>query len=63
MQSPSKKSGRTNGSPPGVDRSIIERGAEMLGMDLTELITETIMGMRTAAAELDLAGTAQPEAG
>ncbi|MFP4037416.1 MAG: HDIG domain-containing metalloprotein [Desulfobacteraceae bacterium] len=40
----------------GVDRSIIERGAEMLGVDLTELITDTIMGMREAAAELGLKG-------
>ncbi|MFP3928836.1 MAG: HDIG domain-containing metalloprotein [Desulfobacteraceae bacterium] len=40
----------------GVDRSIIERGAEMLGVDLTELITDTIMGMREAAGELGLKG-------
>ncbi len=40
----------------GVDRGIIEKGAEMLGMELTELITMTIEGMRKAAAELDLAG-------
>ena len=38
----------------GVDRSIIERGAEMLGMDLTELITDTIMGMREVAEEIGL---------
>jgi predicted hydrolase (HD superfamily) len=40
----------------GVDRSVIERGAEMLGMELTELITETIEGMREAAEEIGLAG-------
>ncbi|NIR17357.1 MAG: hydrolase, partial [Desulfobacterales bacterium] len=33
----------------GVDRSIIEKGAEMLGVDLTELISDTIMGMREVA--------------
>jgi len=41
----------------GVDRSIIEKGANMLGMDLSELITETIMGMRTVARELGLEGS------
>jgi putative nucleotidyltransferase with HDIG domain len=38
----------------GVDRAIIEKGAEMLGVDLTELITDTIMGMREVAEEIDL---------
>ena len=41
----------------GVDRSVIEKGAEMLGMDLTELITDTILGMREAAENLGLKGT------
>ncbi len=40
----------------GVDRSVIEKGAEMLGVDLTELITDTIMGMREVAAEIGLDG-------
>lgn len=40
----------------GVDRSVIEKGAEMLGMDLTELITDTILGMREAAENLGLKG-------
>jgi putative nucleotidyltransferase with HDIG domain len=40
----------------GVDRSIIEKGAQMLGMDLTELITDTILGMREVAEEIDLKG-------
>jgi len=31
----------------GVDRSIIEKGAQMLGMDLGEMITDTIVGMRS----------------
>jgi putative nucleotidyltransferase with HDIG domain len=42
----------------GVNRSIIEKGAVMLGMDLTDLITETIRGMRTAAGEIGLKGSA-----
>ncbi|MFO7553583.1 MAG: HD domain-containing protein [Desulfobacterales bacterium] len=40
----------------GVDRTIIEKGAEMLGMELTELITDTIMGMRDVAEEIGLKG-------
>ena len=43
----------------GVDRSIIEKGVQMLGVDLTELITDTIMGMREVAEEIGLKGTVQ----
>ncbi len=42
----------------GVDRSIIERGADMLGVDLGQLITDTIMGMREAAEAIGLKGEA-----
>jgi len=40
----------------GVDRSIIEKGASMLGMDLTALIAETILGMREVAEDIGLKG-------
>jgi predicted hydrolase (HD superfamily) len=40
----------------GVDRSLIEQGAERLGMPLEELIAETIAGMREVAAAIDLEG-------
>lgn len=40
----------------GVDRSIIEKGAAMLGVSLDELITDCIMGMRTVADEIGLKG-------
>jgi len=40
----------------GVNRSVIEKGAEMLGVELTELITDTIMGMREVAEEIGLKG-------
>jgi len=40
----------------GVDRAIIDRGAEMLGMDRSALITETIMGMRAVADAIGLVG-------
>jgi putative nucleotidyltransferase with HDIG domain len=41
----------------GVDRSIIEEGAAMLGMDLSALITETIQGMREVAEDIGLKGS------
>lgn len=41
----------------GVNREVIEKGAQLLDMDLTELITETILGMRTVAESIDLKGT------
>lgn len=40
----------------GVNREVIENGAKMLGKDLQELVTETIIGMRTVAEELGLKG-------
>ncbi len=41
----------------GVDRSVIEKGADMLGVPLDELITDCIMGMRTVANEIGLGAT------
>ena len=38
----------------GVDRNIIDKGAEMLGLESTELIADTIMGMREVAEEIGL---------
>ena len=43
----------------GVDRSVIEKGAEMLGISLDELITDCIMGMRTVAKDIGLGGQSQ----
>lgn len=40
----------------GVDRSIIEKGAAMMNVELSELITDTIMGMREVADEIGLKG-------
>ena len=40
----------------GVDRSVIEKGAAMLGMSLDEVITDCIMGMRAVAEEVGLKG-------
>ncbi len=43
----------------GVDRSIIEKGAGMLGVELSELISDTIMGMRDVAEEIGLKGNVE----
>ncbi len=51
-----KKKWKNKRFAAGVDRSIIEKGCNMLGMELTELITDTIMGMREVAAEIGLKG-------
>ncbi len=41
----------------GVDRSIIEKGAAMLEVELAELISDTIAGMRDVADAIGLRGT------
>lgn len=41
----------------GVNRSIIEKGAAMMGVEIGELIAETILGMRPVAKEIGLAGS------
>ena len=51
-----KKKWKEKSFAAGVDREIIAAGAEMLEMDLSELITETIAAMRTAAEEIGLKG-------
>lgn len=43
----------------GVDRSVIKKGASMLGVSLNDLITDCIIGMRTAAEENGLKGSVQ----
>lgn len=40
----------------GVDRNIIERGAGMLNIEISDLIAETIEGMRKVAGRIGLAG-------
>ena len=53
---PVKKKWKDKRFAAGVDRSIIERGAQMLGMEIGELITETIAGMREVAGPIGLEG-------
>ncbi|MDY0220039.1 MAG: HDIG domain-containing protein [Desulfobacterium sp.] len=43
----------------GVDRTVIQRGADMLGMERGELISETIVGMQTVAWAIGLKGNIQ----
>lgn len=52
-----KKKYKTKGFAAGVDRGIIEKGAEILQMELDDMIWQTVLGMREAAGALGLAGT------
>ena len=40
----------------GVNRAVIEKGVELLNIELSELITDTIMGMREVAEDIGLKG-------
>jgi len=51
-----KKKWKNKRFAAGVNREIIQKGAEMLDVELGELITDTIMGMREVAAQIGLAG-------
>ncbi len=53
-----KKKWKEKSFAAGVDREVIARGAEMVGMELTDLITETILAMRPVAREIGLEGEA-----
>lgn len=49
-----KKKWKQKSFAAGVDREVITRGAEMLGMELGEVIQETIEGMKSIAGEIGL---------
>ena len=51
-----KKKWKQKSFAAGVDRDIIQEGLRMLGMDLGEVIEETIKGMQSAAEEIGLKG-------
>ena len=51
-----KKKWKAKQFSAGVNRELIEKGAEDLGVELNELITDTIMGMRTVAEAIGLKG-------
>jgi len=54
-----KKKWKDKAFAAGVNRAVIAKGAEMLGVELSELINDAIMGMRQAAAEIALLGDAE----
>jgi len=51
-----KKKWKDRSFAAGVNREVIEKGAEMLGVELGELMEDTIMGMREVADEIGLRG-------
>lgn len=51
-----KKKWKSPAFAAGVNRSVIQKGADMLGVELGELIEDTIMGMREVADEIGLKG-------
>ncbi len=51
-----KKKFKQKSFAAGVNREIVSRGAEMLGMELGELIEEVITGMRADAEAIGVAG-------
>lgn len=51
-----KKKFKQSSFAAGVNREVILKGCEMLGMDLNDVISETIEGMRKAAPEIGLQG-------
>ena len=51
-----KKKWKDKAFAAGVDRDLIQKGAQMLNMDLADVITDTIEAMKTIAPQLDLAG-------
>lgn len=51
-----KKKWKQKSFAAGVNRDVIEEGAQMLNMDLDKVIEETIIGMRSVADEIGLKG-------
>jgi putative nucleotidyltransferase with HDIG domain len=51
-----KKKWKDKAFAAGVNRTVIEKGAAMLNLELNELISDVIMGMREVAEEIGLKG-------
>ena len=51
-----KKKWKDKSFAAGVNRAVIQKGAEMLGLELSEIITDVIMGMREVADQIGLKG-------
>ena len=56
-----KKKWKDNRFAAGVNRQVIEKGAETLGVELSELITDVIMGMREVSETIGLGGVESEE--
>jgi putative nucleotidyltransferase with HDIG domain len=57
-----KKKWKEKSFAAGVNREVIEKGAQMLGADLNQLIDDAIKGMREVADEIGLKGDVTPPA-
>lgn len=51
-----KKKWKEKSFAAGANREVITQGAEMLGMDLNDVIAETLAGMQTVADDIGLRG-------
>ena len=51
-----KKKFRSPSFAAGVDRELVQKGADLLGWELDKVMQETINGMKTAAEQLGMAG-------
>ena len=54
-----KKKYKSKGFAAGVDRGVIEKGCQRIGLSLDEVIEGCILGMRTVAGEIGLLGNPQ----
>ena len=54
-----KKKWKTKSFAAGVNRELILKGCDLLGMELDEIITMTLEGMKTVAEEIGLKGEPQ----
>lgn len=57
-----KKKWKEKSFAAGANREVITQGAEMLGMDLNDVIAETILGMQKVADDIGLRGEVTEEA-
>ncbi len=56
-----KKKWKEKSFAAGVNREVIEKGVQMLGADLNQLIDDAIKGMREVADEIGLKGEVTPQ--
>jgi len=51
-----KKKWKQKSFAAGVDRDLIQKGAELMNMELDEIMLKTIEGMKSVAEEIGLKG-------